>query len=375
MSDLFQFSRDYLDYNLAGATLQTWLLLLAAWLIISVVLLLIHRVLSSRAKAFAGRTANHLDDVLTSLINQTRAYFLVGLALMLATVLLLAGAETATASARIGHVVFIVFLVQVIIWGNGLINVYVERYRQAKLATDPAAVTTMNAVGFLARLLLWVVVFLLALDNLGVNITALVAGLGIGGIAVALAVQNILADLFASLSIVLDKPFAIGDFLIIDTYMGSVEHVGLKTTRLRSLSGEELVFANSDLLKSRIRNYKRMYERRIVFQFGVTYQTRLEQLKAIPVMVRDFVEQQPMVRFDRAHFQGFGDSALNFEVVYYMLAPEYNLYMDTQQAINLAIFERFEQDGIEFAYPTQTLFVEKLPKGAISGVNGGDAAP
>jgi len=173
-------------------------------------------------------------------------------------------------------------------------------------------------------------------------------------------VQNVLGDLFASLSIVLDKPFAVGDFLIIDEHMGAVEHVGLKTTRIRSLSGEQLVFSNSDLLKSRIRNYGRMFERRVVFKFAVTYQTPRDKLKIIPQIVRESILELDKVRFDRAHFQAYGASSLDFEIVYYVLAPDYNLYMDIQQAINLRIHERFEQEGIDFAYPTQTVYVHRV---------------
>ena len=157
----------------------------------------------------------------------------------------------------------------------------------------------------------------------------------------------------------LDKPFTIGDFLIIDQHMGSVENIGLKTTRLRSLSGEQLVFSNTDLLKSRIKNYGRMFERRVVFSIGVTYQTPRDKLQRIPGIIRAAVEAQEPVRFDRSHFQSYGDFALQFETVYYVLKPDYNIYMDIQQAINLQIYDAFEQEGIEFAYPTQTLFIEQ----------------
>ena len=249
------------------------------------------------------------------------------------------------------------FFVQGGIWFNAGLKAWLDLYRESRLSTDAAAVTTMQAAGFVARILVWAVVLLLALDNLGVQITALVAGLGIGGIAVALAVQNILGDLFASLSIVLDKPFVIGDFLIVDTYLGAVEHVGLKTTRLRSLSGEQLVFSNADLLQSRVRNYGRMFERRVVFSIGVTYQTPREKLKAIPGILRAAVEAQEKTRFDRSHFKDFGDYSLNFETVYYVLAPDYGIYMDVQQAINLRVHEEFEREGIEFAYPTQVVHV------------------
>jgi small-conductance mechanosensitive channel len=176
---------------------------------------------------------------------------------------------------------------------------------------------------------------------------------------VALAIQNILGDLFASLSIVLDKPFVIGDFIIVGDLMGTVEKIGLKTTRVRSLSGEQLVFGNHDLLQSRIRNFKHLFERRILFSFGVIYQTPHDKLAAIPGMVREIIESLEDTRFDRAHFKEYGDFSLNFEVVYYVLKPDYNAYMDTQQAINLALYQRFQQAGIEFAYPTQTLFITR----------------
>ena len=217
----------------------------------------------------------------------------------------------------------------------------------------------MNALSFIARLVLWATILLLILDNLGVDITALVAGLGIGGVAIALAVQNILGDLFASLSIVLDKPFVLGDFVIVGDLMGSVENIGIKTTRVRSLSGEQLVFSNNDLLTSRIRNFGRMQERRVVFKLGVTYQTPAEKLEGIPGIIREAIEARDKTRFDRSHFASYGDFSLDFETVYYVLSADYNLYMDIQQAINLAIFRRFADEGIEFAYPTQTLFLEK----------------
>jgi small-conductance mechanosensitive channel len=234
----------------------------------------------------------------------------------------------------------------------------VQRLRQE----DPAGATTLTALTVLARIGLWAALLLLALDNVGIDITTLVAGLGIGGVAIALATQNILGDLFASLSIVLDKPFVVGDFIIVGDLLGTVEHVGLKTTRVRSLSGEQLVFSNADLLGSRIRNYKRMVERRIVFSLGVTYQTSEEQLASIPGMLRGIIAAEPGVRFDRAHFKEYGDSALTFEVVYFVLDPDYNVYMDTQERINFAIFRRFAGDGIDFAYPTRTVHLH--PAGA-----------
>ena len=197
------------------------------------------------------------------------------------------------------------------------------------------------------------------LDNLGFKISAVIAGLGIGGVAVALAAQAVLGDLFSYFAIVFDRPFEIGDFIIIGEYLGSIEHIGIKTTRIRSLGGEQLVFSNTDLTNSRVRNYKRMEKRRVVFKLGVTYQTPLAKLKAIPGMIEEVIKNVKNTVFDRAHFSTYGDFNLVIEVVYYVLSSDYNKYMDTQQQINFAIKEEFEKEKIEFAYPTQTLYMDK----------------
>jgi len=251
------------------------------------------------------------------------------------------------------------FLLQIAFWTFEFINSWVTSFRQKNLEKDAESVTTISALGFLIKIAIGAVLILLILANFGVDITALVAGLGVGGIAIALATQNILGDLFASISISLDKPFVIGDFVIIDAYMGTIEHIGLKTTHIRSLSGEQIVISNADLLTSRIRNYKRMSERRIVFTFGITYQTTQEKVAGLPKMVKDIFNDLPETRFDRGHFKSFGDFALIYEVVYYVLSPDYNIYMNIQEKINLEIMRVCQESGIEFAYPTQTLYVKQ----------------
>jgi small-conductance mechanosensitive channel len=218
--------------------------------------------------------------------------------------------------------------------------------------------TIATPVKFVVLFLLWSLILLAALDNLGVNITALIAGLGIGGVAVALAVQSTLGDLLGALTIAFDKPFIVGDFIVAGTSMGTIERIGLKTTRVRSLGGEELIFPNQDLLSSRIQNFKRMKERRVVFGFGVLYQTSAEQLRRIPEIVTDIITGMENCRFDRAHFYKFGDSSYDFEVVYYVLSPDYNDYMDCQQAINLALVERLHAESVSFAYPTRTVYYQ-----------------
>jgi len=349
---------EILSYELLNNTIQTWLSFLLTTSAALAIAYLFKRLAIARISKLAARTSFQWDDALAEGLTRTHAMFLMIVALFIGTLVL-----ALPGSIRTGMftVIAVAFVLQGGLWLNAMIVFWLRRYVEQRRKTDPASATTVNAAGFVARLVLWSVVLLLVLDNFGIDVTALVAGLGVGGIAVALATQNILGDLFASLSIVLDKPFVIGDFLIIGDFMGSVEHVGLKTTRLRSLSGEQLVFSNTDLLGSRIRNYGRMYERRVVFKLGVTYQTPREKLSQIPIIIREAIAEQDNTRFDRSHFQAYGDFALNFESVYYISSPDYNLYMDIQQAVNLRIHERFEHDGIEFAYPTQTLFVAQLP--------------
>ena len=206
---------------------------------------------------------------------------------------------------------------------------------------------------------IWIVGFIFLLDNLGYNIGTLIAGLGIGGIAIALAAQTILGDLFSYFVIFFDKPFEIGDFIGVDDKAGSVEYIGIKTTRIRTPAGEQLICSNKDLTDSRVHNYGRMQKRRVVFKIGVTYQTSAEKLKKIDSMVKDVIDMQEEVQFDRSHFVSFGDSSLNFEIVYYILTPDYTVFMNKQQEVLFGIFEAFEKEKIEFAYPTQTLFLQK----------------
>jgi small-conductance mechanosensitive channel len=345
---------EWLDFEILDNTVLVWVTTAVVFVLVWTVLGILRRVLRKRLASFAADRASAAMQVAHHVIGRTSSWFLVFVALLVASRFLHSTPWTDTLIPRI---VTIVLLVQLGLWATTALATFINLRREQQITADPGAVAALDLLGFVLRLLVWVGVLLVMLDNLGVNITALVAGLGVGGIAVALAAQNILGDLFASLSIVLDKPFVVGDFLIIGEFLGSVEHVGLKTTRLRSLSGEQVVFANADLLSSRIRNYGRMFERRIVFSVGVTYQTPAEKLKRIPTIIRKAIEAQKPIRFDRAHFQAFGDSSLAFEAVYYVLSPEYNIYMDIQQNINLTLYEQFAAEGIEFAYPTRTVFL------------------
>ena len=350
----------FLEETFLGNTVEKWLIAACAGLAVIVALVLLKPPLLKRLKRFSQGTDTMLDDLLSSLVEETKTWFMLAIGVLVGSKLLRIPPGTA---GIIDAVVVVLALVQAGVWGNQGIAYGLGRYMKRRIADDAAAVTTLAAVTLLTKIILWSVVLLLALDNVGVDVTALVAGLGVGGIAVALAAQSVLADLFASMAIVFDKPFVLGDFIIVGDMMGTVENIGLKTTRVRSLSGEQLVFSNTSLLSSQIRNFKRMQERRVVFSLGVTYQTTAEQLERIPKMIREVVEAQEKTRFDRSHFKAYGAYSLDFETVYYMLEPDYNVYMDAQQAINLELFKRFQAAEIEFAYPTQTVLVTNEENG------------
>ena len=303
----------------------------------------------------SSRTETSIDDHLLDAFRKTKPFLLLLFVAWISAQWL----DLGRAEKVIDRFGFFVVILQVALWVDRFVIGLIFQSGKKKTEDEGPSSAGILWVSYLVRVALWSTTFLLVISNLGYDVTALVAGLGIGGIAIGLAVQNILGDLFASLSIVLDKPFIVGDFIIVGDLLGSVEKIGINTTRVRSLSGEQLVFSNNDLLSSRIRNFKRMYERRVVFGFGVIYQTTPEQLEEIPQLVRSFVESEDQSRFDRAHFKGFGESSYDFEVVYYVLSPDFTIYMDIQQAVNLAIVRAFAERGIEFAYPTRTLYVDR----------------
>jgi len=348
----------FLDREFLGNTVLAWATALGLATVVFFAALMARRVLLGRARAFASRKATGVAEMLPRLVLKTSLLVVVTVALVVGTLRL----DLPVRAERIVQVLVVMMVaIQVVLYGAVLVDYlvaeFVRRNRTGNDATDASLATTMTAVRFLGLVVLYAAVALLALDNLGIDVTAMIAGLGVGGIAVALAVQNILGDLFGSLSIVMDKPFVVGDFIIVGDKMGTVEKIGLKTTRVRALGGEQLIFSNSDLLGSRIQNYKRMNERRIVFGFGVEYGTTPELLERMPGIVREAIERQTQTRFDRAHFKGFGASSLDFEAVYYMLVPDFNAYMDVQQAVNLELFRRLRDEGVNFAFPTQTLHV------------------
>ena len=343
-------SRTYL-----GNSVESWLWALGAAIILAFVFNFILKRLVRSFAGFAEKTETDFDDLVSALIEKTSIVLILIFSVYVATFFL---ELTQQIKEFRKSVIVICLFVQVGFWGGGFIDYYVAKKLARIDAGVGATVTHLRSLGFFAKSVLWVILVILTIDNLGFDPTTIIAGLGVGGIAVALALQNVLGDLIASLSIIFDKPFEVGDFIVIDGMSGDVEHIGLKTTRLRSLSGEQLVLSNNDLLQSRIKNYKRMDTRRILFSLGVVYETSYDNLAKIPGLIREIIEAEPKARFGRAHFSSYGDFALNYDIVYFVLTPSFDDYMDTQQNVNLKIFKRFSEEGIEFAYPTRKVFLD-----------------
>lgn len=352
--------QDYLDTQLKkefySNTYRDWLYAFGLAIVIFTAFIFVRWILLNRFRALEKKIKTPVTEGLLDVVERTRPTFLFVWAVFIASTYL---QFTDLVQLRLFNLMKLALVIQASIMVSYFMQTFVKHFFTKRAKHDQANASAMAIINFISQLVVWSVALYLGLESMGIPATPLITGLGVGGLAVALALQSILSDLFASLSIVIDKPFVVGDFIIMDSYMGSVEHIGIKTTRIRSLSGEQIICSNGDLLSARIRNYKRMHERRVVFPIGVTYQTPQEKLRAIPQMIKDIVEKNDFARFDRSHFKEFGDFSLNFETVYYVMSSDYTMYMNIQQQINLDLYQAFEEQGIEFAYPTQTLFIEK----------------
>ncbi|MEQ8821902.1 MAG: mechanosensitive ion channel [Sumerlaeia bacterium] len=348
---------EYIDrFGLFGTPLSNWLVFIALFLLVFFALWFLLRVFKKRAERASVESGPKMDlsDYVLKMLDRVKIYGLVGLALFIASRFDLLGRSHLTFQRISIALVFFQFAMMLM----AVLDQAIEQTLKAARFRVEAVQTASGVLRFFALVTLWSLILLLIFDNFGVEVGPLIAGLGVGGIAIAFALQKILGDIFCSVAIVLDRPFEVGDFIITGDHLGSVERIGIKTTRVRSLGGEQIIFPNSNLLDSRIRNYKRMRERRVVFAFGVLYATPPEKLEKIPLMVKEIVQGVEQTRFDRAHFQKFGDFSLDFEVVYYVLSPDFNIYMDIQQKINLGIFRGLTAEGVGFAFPSRTIYVE-----------------
>jgi small-conductance mechanosensitive channel len=352
-----------LDRVYYGNPLGAWLLALTIFVAGGLVLVLVRRLLIGRLERFATRTSTIADDVALGMLRRTRVVFLFLLALEVAVHAALA---LPPAWDRAVHLVGeLAALLQGASWVNGAISLWLDRMARRTGEFDKSSLTTLNVLGVVLRVVMWTLIFLLALQAFDIDVTALITGLGIAGVAVALAVQNILGDLFASLTIALDKPFVIGDTITVDQLTGTVEDIGLKTTRVRALTGELLVFSNTDLLKARIRNYRGQVQRRVTFTIGVDYAASPEQVERVPKIIAEAITAENLLRLDRSHLSSLADAALVFETVYYVSTADYTAYMDAQQRVYLTLLRRFAADGIKLAAPARTtVVVTSQPDGA-----------
>ncbi len=333
-----------------------YLICLSIFIIAIIVIQIFKSIILKRLRVWTKKTTTTIDDLLLHSVERQLLPLLYFGAFYLSIQGLTLNSALDKAINILGLVLLTIFGVRCLL---SIITYTLEAFWMKK-EKDSAKKNALKGILTIIKVVVWGLAVVLFLDNLGIKVSAIIAGLGIGGIAIALAAQTILGDLFSYFSIFFDRPFEIGDFIIVGDYLGTVEYIGIKTTRVRSLSGEQLVFSNTDLTNSRVRNYKRMNKRRVVFKLGVTYQTNLQQLKEIPVMIKSIIKNINDTVFDRAHFSSYGDFGLIFEVVYYVDGGDYNKYMNIQQEINFKIKEGFEKHGIEFAYPTQTLYINKI---------------
>jgi len=359
--------------TLGGITIANWAVGAAAATGTYIILRLALAFAFNRLRKFATRSPTAMDDGLVEVLSGTSQWLIALFALLVGAGVLDLSDRWAN---RVSQLWFVALALQAALWGTRAIGILLRRYIARHQLSDTGhlgATATLMSWGL--RTALWTIVLLAILSNLGVNVSALVASLGVGGVAVALAVQNILGDLFASLSIAIDKPFEVGDFVTVGSSSGTIEHVGLKSTRIRSLGGEQIVMSNTDLLKQTISNYKLLQERRVVFSFGVTYDTTARQAQAIPAEVERIVKASSHLRFDRAHLRGFGESSLDYEVVYYVLSSDYTLYMDEQQRINLELMQALDKMDVKFAFPTRTIVLsqEGVAGDAVAGYREAEA--
>lgn len=349
---------EILAMEFLGNTVQDYFWALVVFIVSYAILYLFRVVILARLKVIAKRTKTNVDDFIIDFITGIKQPFYIYVSIFLSLNVL----EVHPMVSTISRYVLLVFVIFYAVKGIGkVVNHAADIVAQKRVKEDNDHDRSM--IDLLARIfkgLIWVIALLFLLSNFGIEITPLIAGLGIGGLAIAIALQGILTDIFASFSIYFDKPFKIGDFVIIGNDMGVVQHVGIKSTRIQALQGQEIVISNQELTSTRVHNFKKMRKRRIVFPFGVTYETPKKKLEKIPRIVWNIIDKIDHAEPDRVHFFKFGDSSLDYEVVYFVDIGDYNKYMDIQQAINLGIVGAFEKEGISMAYPTRTLYTPDL---------------
>lgn len=342
-------------YDSLGNSFKDYILAIASFLLLLFVLKLVQKKTLKYLKKLAEKTKTNLDDVFVDILNSLKPPFYLVVSLYFSIRFL----NLSSIINKIVDVIFLVVIVYEIISALQKIVKFLVYKAIAKSDNDTQAKSTVKTLNVFIQIILWSVGLLMVLSNLGVNITSLIAGLGIGGVAIAFAMQNILADIFSSFAILIDKPFQVGDFIKIGSDMGVVEKIGIKTSRLRTLNGQLLVVSNQELTSVRVENFQQMKKRRGLFTLGVIYETSPEKLKKIPGIIKEIILSQDKTSFDRCNFVSFGDFSLNFETSFYIETDVYNEFLDIFEKINLEIFTKFNKEGIEFAYPTHLEYQKK----------------
>lgn len=347
---------DFLGQIFFNNTVLEYLTVIGNFTLGTIIIMLFKRIYSQRLQVWASKTKTNVDDFFVNFFKRFVfplmyfGLFYICLRQLSLVPVIRKGLDV------IGLLFAIIIGVKLIL---AVLEYSVDHYVTKVKIIDSSKQQVISIIIKVIKFVVWSLAIIIILDNFGIKLSALITGLGIGGVAVALASQTLLGDVFNYFTIFFDRPFAIGDFIIIDEYSGTVEHIGIKTTRIRSLGGEQLVFSNTDLTNSRVRNYKRMERRRISFQFGVTYDTPVEKLEVIPGLVKQLIEKAGNTVFDRAHFMKYGEYSLIFEVVYYVLSSDYISYADIQHQFNLNLMREFKARNINFAIPTQNLYLHQ----------------
>ncbi len=350
-------NNSFFNLEILGNIIEKYFWAALIFLLVMIALKIFQKFLINRIKKITQKTKTGIDDIIVNAISDIHWPFYVLMSFYIAIKFL----DVHNFIVQWSYYLLLIAIVYYIIrglqefidYGTKLV---IDKRKEEDDEMRLGIITVLNTI---AKILLWVAAILIILSNLGYNVNSLIAGLGIGGIAVAFALQSILGDIFSSFSIYFDRPFRVGDFIVVGNYKGTVKRIGIKTTRIQSLQGEEIVIPNNELTQTKLQNFGVMKKRRVVFTIGITYETPLEKVKQVPKIIREAIEREKMTEVERIHFKALGDFALIFEAVFYINSKEYKDYMDIQQSINLFLMERFAQEKIEFAYPTQTLYVKK----------------
>lgn len=346
---------DYLHQVWMGNTVQLYAIVLGQIIVVWILFRLLRRFIIAALKKFAARTQSQVDDAVVEAAEKFIIPFIF-------LVINYGIVQQLKLSVRVDHVlkvaVAVITAYYFVRFINHAMQLSVNLYMHSK-NEPPERIKQVTGILSIFKAVVWLAGIVMLIDNLGYNITTLITGLGIGGIAIALAAQNILTDLFSYFVIFFDKPFNIGDAISVNNAAGTVERIGIKTSHVRSLTGEQLVIPNADLVKSTIKNFKRQQRRGIIFKMNVRYDTPAEKLDAIPQLVEQIIKAQPDITFDRCHLVAFVDYSLTFETLYFVESADYRLYLDRQQQIFREILKAFSDKGIEFAFPGQTFILQQ----------------